>query len=227
LFDSPREGKLMKIYDLSHTIKDGSKTYPGLPAPKICDFWTRKDSSGHYDQGTSFQIGKIEMVSNTGTYLDAPFHRYADGADLSELPLSSLAGLDGLLIHAVNPLARSIDASYFSHDVKGKAVFVRTDWSKHWGTDEYFVDHPFMTEDAALFLRDAGAALVGIDSLNIDDTSGGSRPVHSTLLRNGIPIIEHMTNLDKLPENGFTIYALPPKIKGMGSFPVRVIACVD
>ena len=210
--------------DLSHTVEHGMITYKGLPAPTICDFVSRDESKVHYADGTSFQIGKIEMVANTGTYLDAPFHRYADGADLSQLPLTSLANLDGIVFH-VPANAREIPHDIFEgRDISRKAVLICTGWAKHWHTDQYFEDHPFLTRAAAEYLRDSGAVLVGIDSYNIDDTTDGTRPAHSILLRSGIPVVEHLCNLDRLPERGFSFYAVPVKVKAFGTFPVRAFA---
>jgi arylformamidase len=213
--------------DLSHTIEDGLITYKGLPAPVICDFLSREQSKQHYAPGTEFQIGKIEMVANTGTYLDSPFHRYPDGRDLSQLELTSLADLDGVVVTAKGEGERAIDATAFDGiDVRGKAVLVHTGWDAHWKTEEYFEGHPFLTKDAARLLADEGAALVGIDSYNIDDTADLSRPAHSILLGAGIPIVEHMCNLGQLPVNGFKFFAVPVKVKGMGTFPVRAFAIV-
>jgi arylformamidase len=218
-----------RLIDLSHTIEHGLITYKGLPAPIICDFLSREQSKAHYAPGTQFQIGKIEMVANTGTYLDSPFHRYADGKDLSRLELSSLADLVGLLVVGGNdPDGRAIGSKVFQGlDVEGKAVLVHTGWAAHWRTDKYFEGHPFLTKDAAQFLSDQGAALVGIDSYNIDDTADLSRPAHSILLGAGIPIVEHMCNLNKLPPGGFKFFAVPVKIKGFGTFPVRAFAIVE
>jgi kynurenine formamidase len=215
----------MKHIDLSHTIEHGMITYRGLPAPLICDFLSREASRKLYAEGTEFHIGRIDMVANTGTYLDSPFHRYPDGDDLSELPLSSLAGLDGVVLRSD---AHAITREVFDGlDLQNKAVLVQTNWSQHWRTDAYFEGHPFLTEDAALYLKQCGVRLVGIDSYNIDDTLGKHRPVHSTLLGAGIPIVEHMTGLAQLPEIGFQFFAVPPKIKGLGTFPVRAFATID
>lgn len=211
------------LIDLSHTVEAGLVTYKGLPAPIICDYLSREASRKLYAPGTEFQIGKIEMVANTGTYLDSPFHRYADGIDLSELRLEQLAGLNALKVTARN---RSVDASAFSalKDLAGKAIMVETGWSRHWKTNQYYEGHPFLTEDAACFLADAGVALVGIDSHNIDSTADGRRPVHSKLLGRGILIVEHMTALERLPASGFRFSAVPVKVKGFGTFPVRAFA---
>ena len=187
-----------RFIDLSHTVEDGLITYKGLPAPLICDYLSREESRKHYGENTEFHIGKIEMVANTGTYVDSPFHRYEHGKDLSELPLSSLADLPTLVIRSNE---NRIDSSEFAGvDVAGKAVLFDTGWSKNWKTDAYFEGHPFLTTDAATYLRDRGAKLVGIDSFNIDDTSDGSRPVHSILLGAYIPIVEHLTNLNEIPD---------------------------
>ena len=212
----------MNTLDLSHTIEHGMITYRGLPAPLICDYLSREASRKLYAEGTEFQIGRIDMVANTGTYLDSPFHRYADGKDLSELPLTSLAGLEGVVVRCE---AKAITRDAFEGlDLQNKAVLVQTHWDRHWRTDAYFEGHPFLTEDAALFLKQSGVKLVGIDSYNIDDTRGKTRPVHSTLLGAEIPIVEHMTGLEALPEAGFRFFAVPPKVKAFGTFPVRAFA---
>ncbi len=211
-----------RLIDLSHTVEDGMITYKGLPAPIICDFLSRESSRNHYAEGTEFHIGKIEMVANTGTYLDAPFHRYADGKDLSELSLESLADLPCLVVHLGAPSIGITDLDGL--DVAGKAVLIDTGWSELWRTDAYFENHPYLEQSAAIYLRDHGAALVGIDSLNIDDTSTGLRPVHSTLLAADIPIVEHLTNLRSLQETGCRFSAVPVKVKAMGTFPVRAYA---
>ena len=214
--------------DLSHVIEDGLITYKGLPAPIICDFLSREQSRKHYAPGTEFQIGKIEMVANTGTYLDSPFHRYEHGKDLSELELTSLANLEGKVVRAKGDGRSAIDKGALDEiDVLGKAVLIHTGWAAHWRTDQYFEGHPFLTKDAAQFLADEGAALVGIDSYNIDDTADLARPAHSILLGAGIPIVEHMCNLEQLPDNGFRFFAVPVKVKGMGTFPVRAFAIVE
>jgi arylformamidase len=213
--------------DLSHTIHDGLITYKGLPAPIICDYLSRETSRKFYDEGTTFQIGQIQMVANTGTYLDSPFHRFDNAKDLSGLELPSLAGLEALLVRVTGATSRSINRELFVPlDVRGKAVLVETGWSRHWATDQYFEGHPFLTRDAAKYLRDQGATLVGIDSHNIDDTADGARPVHTTLLGAEIPIVEHLCNLESLPLADFTFTAAPPKVKGMGTFPVRAFATV-
>lgn len=217
-----------QFVDVSHTVEHGLVTYRGLPAPVICDYLSREDSRKYYAAGTEFQIGKIEMVANTGTYLDSPFHRYEGGRDLSRLELASLADLDGVVIDAAGAPGRALGRAAFDDtDVTGKAVLVRTGWDVHWGTDGYFEGHPFLTEDAARFLADAGAALVGIDSYNIDDTADGSRPAHSILLGADIPIVEHMCDLGRLPRDGFKFFAVPVKVKGFGTFPVRAFAVIE
>jgi arylformamidase len=215
----------MPFLDLSHTIEHGMVTYPELPGPIICDYLSRKDSRGRYAPGVEFQIGKIEMVANTGTYIDAPFHRYADGKDLSGLRLESLAGLDAVLIQGPTDRSRAVDWTAFrGRDLRGKAVLVRTGWDAHWGTPSYLVNNPFLTAAAAEYLVTQGVALVGIDSLNIDDIGDQARPVHSTLLGAEIPIVEHLCNLGPLPQREFRFSAVPPKVSGVGSWPVRAFA---
>lgn len=211
--------------DLSHVIESGMITYKGLPAPLICDYLSRERSRELYEPGTEFQIGKIEMVANTGTYLDCPFHRYADGDDLSALRLDRCADLEGVLVEADHRKVKAIGPEMFANkDVTGKAVLVHTGWSTHWRTDSYFENHPYLTADAATYLRDNDVVLVGIDSHNIDNTAGRSRPVHSILLKAGILIVEHLCNLHNLPDKDFRFSAVPPKFKGVGTFPVRAFA---
>ncbi len=216
----------MELIDLSHSIENGMITYKGLPAPLICDYLSREESKTKYAPGTEFQIGKIEMVANTGTYLDCPFHRYTDGKDLSQIQLEKLAELDGILIDAVDTLSIGKDL-FEGKDLIGKAVLVHTGWSKHWRTDNYFENHPFLTGEAVDYLVSQNVKLVGIDSHNIDDTRTNSRPVHSALLKNEILIVEHMTNLSKLKGKRFVFNAVPPKFVGMGTFPVRAYAKID
>jgi kynurenine formamidase len=213
----------MPFLDLSHTIEHGMTTHPGLPGPLICDFLSREASRGRYAPGVEFQIGKIEMVANTGTYVDSPFHRYADGKDLSALPLESLAGLEAVLVEGARsgPVGRD---AFSGRDVRGKAVLVRTGWDAHWGTPAYLANNPFLTAEAAAYLVAHGAALVGIDSVNIDDLGDLARPVHSALLGAEIPIVEHLCGLGQLPAEGFRFTAVPPKVAGFGTWPVRAFA---
>jgi arylformamidase len=216
-----------KFVDVSHTVEHGMITYKGLPAPLICDFLSREESRKHYAEGTEFNISSIEMVANTGTYLDSPFHRYELGRDLSELPLASLADLDGLVIRAKNLEGRGIPPTVLDGlDVKGCAILFHTGWDARWRTEQYFEGHPFLTSETATFLAAQGARLVGIDSYNIDDTNDGTRPAHSILLKADIPIVEHMCNLDSLPDEGFKFHAVPVKVKQFGTFPVRAFGIV-
>jgi arylformamidase len=211
-----------RFVDLSHVIEHGMTTYKGLPAPHICDYWERQASAAFYSDGSTFQIGRIDMVANTGTYLDSPFHRFADGDDLAGLALSRLASIEGIVVRSAE---MAVDAEAFDGlDVAGRAVLVHTGWDRHWRTEAYYENHPFLTEAAALRLIESGAKLVGIDSHNIDDTRGRARPVHTHLLGADILICEHMTNLGALPDSGFRFTAVPPKIAGMGTFPVRAFA---
>lgn len=214
-----------KLIDLSHTIENGLITYKGLPAPVICDYLSREDSKKFYEEGTEFQIGKIEMVSNTGTYLDCPFHRYEHGKDLSEIMLESFTDLEAVIIHVPFSETLAVSEKYFEGlNLENKAVLVHTGWSQFWKTDQYFENHPFVTKEAAEFLKEQKVKLVGIDSHNIDDTRQRSRPVHSILLAAEILIVEHLCNLHQLPSKGFLFSAVPPKFKGVGTFPVRAMA---
>lgn len=213
------------LVDLSHTIEHGLITYKGLPAPIICDYLSREESKKQYASGTQFQIGKIEMVTNTGTYLDCPFHRYEHGKDLSEVGVERLAELEGIVIRVDHKETFAINADFFrGKELRGRAVLVHTGWDNYWNTENYFEHHPHLTEDAALYLVECGVKLVGIDSVNIDDTRGGERPVHTQLLGAEVLIVEHLCNLQQLPDEGFTFSALPPKFKGAGTFPVRALA---
>ncbi|MEP6613714.1 MAG: cyclase family protein [Mucilaginibacter sp.] len=212
-----------QLIDLSHTVFDGLVTYKGLPAPIICDYLSREKSKGFYEAGTEFQIGKIEMVTNTGTYLDCPFHRFEHGKDLSQIALEQCAELDAITINAKDAIA--ISKEFFTgKEIRNKAVLVYTGWAKHWNTPDYFEGHPYLTENAAIYLKKCGVKLVGIDSHNIDNTAGKTRPVHTTLLGAEILIVEHMCNLELLPESGYLFSAVPPKFEGVGTFPVRAYA---
>jgi kynurenine formamidase len=209
-----------KLIDVSHSVEHGMITYKGLPAPVISDHLSREESRTRYAPGTEFYIGKIEMVANTGTYLDSPFHRYARGKDLAELELESIANLDGVVVRCTE---REINENVFAAvDVARRAVLVHTGWDKHWRTDEYASGkHPFLTEAAATYLAKHDAALVGIDSFNIDATHDGNRPAHSVLLGHDIPIVEHLCGLGDLPDSGFKFFAVPVKVRKFGTFPVR------
>ena len=217
---------MARLIDLSHEIEHGMVTYRGLPVPAISDWLSREASATRYAPGTTFQIGKIDMLANTGTYIDAPFHRYADGADVAGYALEAVADLPAIVVRVQGDAGRPIDIALFKRlDVKGKAVLLHTGWDRHWRTERYAGgQHPFVTRAGAQYLADAGAALVGIDSLNIDDDKDGARPAHTILLGAGVAIVEHMTNLESLPEAGFRFFAVPPRVKGMGSFPVRAFA---
>lgn len=232
IFEEPHKRKPINekketnlLIDLSHTIKNGLITYKGLPAPIICDYLSREDSKLHYEKGTEFQIGKIEMVTNTGTYIDCPFHRFENGKDLSEVDLSHFADLEAVVIRV--PYAETIEITeehLKNYEIRNRAVLIQTGWDKHWNTENYYENNPFLTKQAAEYLRDCAVKLVGIDSHNIDDTRGKSRPVHTTLLGAEILIVEHLCNLYLLPDDGFTFSAIPPKFKGVSTFPVRAFA---
>jgi arylformamidase len=218
-------GQTALLIDLSHTIEQGLVTYRGLPAPVICDYLSRQESRQLYEPGTEFQIAKIEMVSNTGTYIDCPFHRFENGKDLSEVALERFVDLEATVIRAPFAESREVTVAHLrGFEVRNRAILIHTGWDRFWNTEDYYQGHPFLTQEAAEYLRDCGAKLVGIDSQNIDDTSGGKRPVHTTLLGAEILIVEHLCNLSLLPEEGFTFSAVPPKFKGVGTFPVRAMA---
>lgn len=215
----------MIFIDLSHTIEHGLITYKGLPAPIVCDYLSREISKQFYEEGTQFQIGKIEMVTNTGTYLDCPFHRYENGKDLSEIGLEAFTDLDAIAVRI--PFSETIcitEEHFKQHEIRNRAVLIHTGWDSHWNTEKYFEGHPYLTQGAAEYLRDNGAKLVGIDSHNIDNTQGKSRPVHTILLGAEILIVEHLCNLSAVPDSDFTFSAMPPKFKGVGTFPVRAMA---
>jgi arylformamidase len=214
-----------RYVDLSHTIEHGMVTYKGFPGPVICDFMSREASKKFYAEGTSFQIGKIEMIANTGTYVDSPFHRFENGKDISEMPVERFADLSAVVVRVNNMTGRAVDRDAFlKTDVRGKAVLVHTGWARHWRTEQYLEGHTFLTEAAAVHLKEQGAVFVGIDSMNIDDTSGGTRPVHTVLLGAEIPVAEHLCDLERLPLSGFIFSAVPAKVKGFGTFPVRAFA---
>lgn len=215
-----------ELIDVSHVVEAGMITYKGLPPPVITDHLSREQSKQHYSAGTEFHIGKIEMVANTGTYIDSPFHRYAHGADLAGLDLYSLANLDAIVVRRTEAASRAVSAEELRNaDINGKAILFHTRWDQHWRTETYWNgSHPFLTANAAEYLAQAGAALVGIDSYNIDDIADGTRPAHSILLAHGIPIVEHLCNLGALPGEGFKFFAVPVKVKAFGTFPVRAFA---
>ncbi|HEY3173054.1 MAG TPA: cyclase family protein [Thermoanaerobaculia bacterium] len=213
-----------RLVDLSHDIEAGMITYAGLPAPLVSEFLSREASASKYSAGTTFSIGRVEMVANTGTYIDAPFHRFEQGVDVAALPLEKLADLPGIVVDA-SAAGRAIGDELFDGiDLAGVAVLVRTGWSRHWRTPAYFEEHPYLTRASAERLVAGRPALVGIDSLNIDDTGDGSRPAHTLLLQAEIPIVEHLTNLDRLPAGGFRFHCVPAPFRGLGSFPVRAYA---
>jgi kynurenine formamidase len=214
-----------RYVDLSQVVANGTVSHRGLPAPIICDYLSREASRSRYAAGTEFHIAGIEMVANTGTYIDCPFHRFADGQDFTQIGLDRFADLDAVVVRIAPGGSPAIGADAFRGlELRGRAVLVHSGWDRHWGSDAYLGEHPFLTEDAAICLRDSGAALVGIDSMNIDDTRGNARPVHTVLLGAGILIAEHLCNLGNVPDEGFAFSAVPAKFKGVGTFPVRAMA---
>jgi kynurenine formamidase len=223
---SAHSNRRSELVDLSHPIRAGLVTYPGLPAPTVTPFLTRAASRERYAPGTEFAMDVITMIGNTGTYLDSPFHRYAEGGDLASLSLETLVGVPAEVFHLTDAASRGIPAEvFFDRELSGTAVLLHTGWSRHFGTPEYAHGSPFLTEAGARHLVDAGVAIVGIDSLNIDDTeSGGTRPAHSVLLAAGVHVVEHLTALDRLPARGARFTAVPPRVEGFGTFPVRAFA---
>ncbi|MDI1462655.1 cyclase family protein [Catellatospora sp. KI3] len=221
-------GAPTRLVELNHVLSEGVVTYPGLPGPRLSDHLSRADSRSHYAPGTEFVIGRVDMVTNTGTYVDSPFHRYADGPDLADLPLSRFADLPVVVARVTGSAERGIGPLAFAPlDVAGRAVLLHTGWDRHFGTDAYGVDAPYLTRAAAEHLIAAGAALVGIDSVNIDEiVPAGERPVHSLLLGAGIPIVEHLTGLDRLPVTGARLHAAPLRFRGLGTFSVRAYALI-
>ena len=222
---APRTTGARRIVDLSHTIAEGMITYPGLPGPELAEHLSRDASELSYGAGVRFHIGRISMVANTGTDLDSPFHRFDDGPDLAGLPLGKLAALDGVVINVVGSRTRGIGpAELAPYDVAGRAVLLHTGWDRHWRTPAYAIDAPFLTAAATAWLVAQGAALVGIDAINIDDMTDRARPAHTGLLAAGIPIVEHLCQLGELPSTGFTFHAAPPAVERFGTFPVRAYA---
>ncbi len=215
----------MQLIDLSHVIEHGMTTYPGLPGPEISAHMTFDDSASHYSEGTEFSIGAMRLVANTGTYLDTAAHRYRHGDDLSALPLERCALLPGAVVDG----GPEFCPSDFDHRaLEGRAVLLRTGWDRHWASETYAdPSHPFPSEAGARRLVDLAVALVGIDSVNIDDTRGGTRPAHSVLLGARIPVVEHLAGLHALPREGFRFTAVPPAVRGMATFPVRAFAALD
>jgi kynurenine formamidase len=223
----PGEPRARRFVDLSHPITAGMTTYPGLPTPSIEPFLTREASAGHYAPGVTFAIDVLTLCGNTGTYMDSPFHRHATGVDLADLPLERLVDVPAVRIDVIGSLSPAIDApALLPYDLAGRAVLVHTGFDRHWGTEAYLRDNPFLTAAAVGLLVREGAALVGIDSLNIDSTSDPARPAHSELLGAGIPIVEHLTNLGSIPVDGASFTALPAPVRGTGTFPVRAVASI-
>jgi kynurenine formamidase len=217
----------MELVELSHVIEHDMITYPGLPGPDISNHLEFDDSHSTYAEGTEFAIGRISMVANTGTYLDTPAHRYRDGHDLSRLPLARCAMLPAVVVscgapHAIGP------GAFGGVEVGGRAVLLSTGWDRHWATERYGdPEHPHLTEAGAQFLVERGATLVGIDSVNIDDTVSGERPAHSVLLAAEVPVVEHLTGLAAVPATGALFTATPPAVRGLATFPVRAFATIS
>lgn len=218
---------MRRAIDLSHEIVDGMTTHPGIPGPVISTFLTHAQSEGRYAPGTTFEIGQIEMVANTGTYLDTPAHRFPGRPDLSGLALDRVVDLEGVLVDCRGQVERGIGPEAFAGiDLAGRAVLIETGWDRHWGTATYLADNPFLTEAAARLLVERRAGLIGIDSVNVDSLTDPGRPAHTVILDAGIPLVEHLTGLAELPATVWRFYAVPPRIRGMATFPVRAFALV-
>ena len=218
----------MQLIDLSHPITSGMVTYPGIPAPRIWSHMSFEESHAHYAPGVECSIGMMELAANTGTYLDTPAHRHRDGWDLAGLALDAVAAVEGVVIRCGGQTGRAIAPDVLDGvALNARAVLFDTGWSERWGSDEYFSGHPYLGEDTVAALAAAAPSLVGIDSLNIDGTDSGTRPAHTALLAAGIPIVEHLVGLDRLPDDGFLFFAVPPRIEAMATFPVRAFAIVE
>lgn len=216
-----------ELIDLSHEVEPGMNTLPGLPGPIVSDFLSRADSRPAYRGEAEFHIGRIDMVANTGTYLDAPFHRFADGEDIGQIALARLAALPGIVVDLPDG-ERALRAGHLAGlDVAGRAVLVHTGWSSRWRTPSYGEGAPYIARDAAEQFVDGGAALVGIDGINVDSMEDPSRPTHTLLLARGILIVEHLTNLAALAGRPFTFFAVPPPLRGLGTFTVRAFAVIE
>ena len=221
----PAAGAAGPLVELNHVIRAGMITYPGLPGPSIAPHLTREASREHYAAGTEFAIDQLTLIGNTGTYLDAPYHRYPDGADLSSVPLDQTVGLPATVVRVAGTRQRGIDVGALAGlDVRGRAVLLHTGDDARFGTPAYAEGPHFLTRAGAAWLAANGAALVGIDAINIDDTDDGSRPAHSLLLAAGIPVVEHLTGLGQLPPTGARFTAVPLRIEGLGTIPVRAFA---
>jgi kynurenine formamidase len=217
-----------RLVDVSHEIEAGMITHPGLPGPVVSDYLSHEGSRGKYAKDTTFQIGRIEMVTNTGTYIDTPFHRFQEGLDISRISLERVADLEGIVIDATQRTDRAIGPERFEGlPLHGRAVLIRTGWDVHWRTSKYGEEAPFLTRAAAELLVNAVPALVGIDAVNIDDLQDGTRPAHTLLLGAGVYIVEHLRHLEQLPEQGFRFHCVPVKFRGAGTFPVRAYAVIE
>jgi arylformamidase len=215
-----------RIVDLSHPIRSGMRTYPGLPGPRVEPYVTHSASRASYAGQSEFTITRFFMLGSTGTYLDSPWHRHPDGADLAQVNLGAVADLDGICIEHDAVEGREIKLTTAAHDLAGRAVLVRTGWSARWGGPAYWAPGPYLGADAVQALVLARPAIVGVDFWNADDPDDPRRPAHTQLLGAGIPIVEHLTGLEQLPSEGFRFFAVPPAIESGASFPVRALAVI-
>jgi kynurenine formamidase len=212
------------LTDLSHPLEDGMQAYPGLPSPRITALVTHEESRPRYRDQAEFLLGKVETPGNAATYIDSPFHRHRDAADLSRIPLASIAGLPGLVVDAAVDGRAPVDFECSATSLRGRAVLVRTGWDGRWGTERYWAPGPYLSRAFIDRLVRAPAALVGVDFWNADDTDDPARPAHTLLLGAGILIVENLAGLAALPREGFRFWAVPPPIVRGASFPVRAFA---
>ncbi len=214
---------MSRLVDLSHTIDDGMPVYPGIPAPVIGAILDHDSSRQRYEGKAEFLLGTFELPGNTGTYLDAPFHRYRDGDDLASVSLDRIASVPALVVDAPAEY-RPVEVGLDEEAARGRAVLVRTGWDRRWGTEAYWEPGPYFSKNGVERLAGLAPVLVGVDFANVDDTGDMSRPAHTILLAAGVIIVEHLTGLDALPHSGFTFSAVPPPIVRGASFPVRAFA---
>lgn len=210
--------------ELSHEIENGMPSYPGIPGPHISALLDHEASRARYDNQAEFYLGMIEVAGNTGTYIDSPFHRDPTGDDLSQIPLEAVAGVSAVVVDCEMDVDRAVDVEATPGEIAGRAVLVRTRWDTRWGSEEYWSSGPFLSASTVKLLAEARPALVGVDFSNVDDTDDPARPAHTQLLRANVLVLEHLCNLYLLPPTGARIYAVPLRIKGGASFPVRAFA---
>jgi len=213
------------LIDLSHPIEDGMRVYPGLPSPRVGATLDHDASRPRYEGKAEFHLGEYALTGAAGTYLDSPFHRHRELGDLASLELARLVGLPGISLDHLGAAGPEPFATEVTdEELTGRAVVLRTGWSERWGTDSYWERGPFLTGHLIERLVGAPAAVVGIDLWNVDDVDDLTRPAHTELLRAGIPVVENLASVARLPRTGFRFTAVPPRIVGGSNFPVRAFA---